>query len=48
VPEDFVSEIEVQINQAFQDQIDQIGQDVFIESIVIEGGAMRITGRTGS
>lgn len=46
VPEDLVSEIEVQINQAFQDQIDEMGPDIFIESIVIEGGAMRITGRT--
>jgi uncharacterized protein YpmS len=48
VPEDLVSEIEVQMNQAFQEQINETGTDVIIESIVIEGGSMRITGRTKS
>lgn len=45
LPADLVSEIEVRINRAFQEQIDDAAPEMFIESIVIEGGSMRITGR---
>jgi len=46
LPADLVSEIEARINRAFQEQIDDAAPEMFIESIVIEGGSMRITGRT--
>jgi hypothetical protein len=48
VPADLVSEVETRINRAFQDQIDERAPGLFIESIVIDGGSMRITGRTNS
>jgi uncharacterized protein YpmS len=45
VPADLVSEMEIQMNQAFQDQIDEVAPGLFIESIVIEDGTMVITGQ---
>jgi hypothetical protein len=45
LPADLVSEIEARINRAFREQIADAAPEMFIESIVIEGGSMRITGR---
>jgi uncharacterized protein YpmS len=46
IPGDLVSEVEVIINDAFQDQIDSMAPNLHIESIIIEDGTMTIIGRT--
>jgi len=46
VPEDLISEIQTRLNEAFMGQIRSLAPNLFIESIVIEGGNMTITGRT--
>lgn len=44
IPGDFVSEVEIIINDVFQEQIASKVPGLFIESIVIENGTMMITG----
>jgi hypothetical protein len=46
VPGDLVSEVEVTINKAFQDQIKSMAPDMHVERIIIDNGKMTITGRT--
>ena len=46
VPGDLISEVEVAINKAFQDQIKSMAPDMHVERIIIDDGKMTITGRT--
>lgn len=46
VPEDLLSEVQTRLNEAFLGQIRSVAPNLFVESIVIEGGSMTITGRT--
>ena len=45
VPGDLVSEVEMTINKAFQEQIKSMTPEMHVERIIIDNGKMTITGR---
>jgi uncharacterized protein YpmS len=46
VPGELISEVEVIMNEAFQEKIESLAPNMHIESIVIEDGTMTIIGRS--
>ncbi len=46
VPGELISEVEVRINKAFQEEIQSMAPNMHVERIIIENGMMRIIGRS--
>jgi uncharacterized protein YpmS len=46
VPAELISEVEVRINKAFQEEIQSMAPNMHVDDIIIENGKMIITGRS--
>lgn len=46
VPGELISEVELLMNQAFQEKVESMAPNMHVESIVIENGTMTIIGRS--